>query len=773
MKKLVTLLVVLFTTLGFGQTLTTPTSQEVPVGVNGVGISGFTLNNFNETTTYKVSLSVTGNANGTFSVNTTTGLTRDYGYSSWTNISAVNFTGTPDKIEDGLNSIKLNTSSTIDGLINLSIVITSQVANTYYNPTNGHIYKFVEGAITPTNARSAALNSTYEGESGYLVTITSQDEQSFINQKVSAYNIWTGLSDAASEGTWKWLDGPEAGTTVRTSSGNVSGQYNNWCSGEPNDWGSGEDYMVTRWSGGYCWNDYGPPATSGASGGGYVIEYGTWTDPTQSTFSSTQQTQITFTQKDIPYVDFDFDFTSNVFPSEFRYRVYYDATSAQDGSTWYNTSTTNSSYYLTENGKANVTDYLNEVMIASSDYKATTVGGTVEWCVIYPYDSANKRYRIGIDSREFPTGSPAWNSIKQLQLFDLWDGDITPKSTGTGTVWWNEYWIYTDDQLDFSNSNYSSYIRAMSYGDYALKAEFSFEAISAYKKHKVSFMNPSSEIEGWTVSELIDDVVTVADVYLAFQELSTGGLNGGLKGDLNGIKLGNADVNADGEFNYEDTYKLLRFLQGSENLTPNNSLAQFMKLRLQSDYNSITASNWKTKDNSTSTSIEFDLNEQKIQLPTYSITWVGDVNMSHSSTHTQISLSSKPSIISFAKDIETLPVEAYIETEIIEDKVYATIEINPNGNEIGAIQLKLNYNDIFLGDHSTTYFSDSTNFENDRGNFISFGTLESGTGAIKGILKYVFEFETKIQIENVLGLITLESLDAISTDRNIIKVKVI
>ena len=29
--------------------------------------------------------------------------------------------------------------------------------------------------------------------------------------------------------------------------------------------------------------------------------------------------------------------------------------------------------------------------------KATTAGGDVEWLVIYDYDSANKRYRIGID----------------------------------------------------------------------------------------------------------------------------------------------------------------------------------------------------------------------------------------------------------------------------------------------------------------------------------------------------------------------------------------
>ena len=111
MKKLTRLILLLVSSCLIGQqTLTVSLTQNVPVGENGVVISNFSLNGYNDSTTYKVSLSSTGNANGTFSVQTTTGLTRDFGYNSWTNITGVNFIGTPANIENALNSIKLNTT---------------------------------------------------------------------------------------------------------------------------------------------------------------------------------------------------------------------------------------------------------------------------------------------------------------------------------------------------------------------------------------------------------------------------------------------------------------------------------------------------------------------------------------------------------------------------------------------------------------------------------------------------------------------------------------
>ena len=287
----------LFSQIIYGQTLTVSLTQNIPVDENNVEIEDFSLSGYDASTTYKVSLSVSTTLAATFSVLTTAGLTRDTGYPSWTNISSVNFTGTPSNIQNGLNSIVFKTTTDVDGDIIFNVVITEQVANTFYNPDNGHIYKFVAGAIRIGDARTAALASTYNGEPGYLVNITSDDEQNFIWNKTTAQNIWTGLSDKDVEGEWAWMDGPEAGEIIyvgATPTGTASGSsYIKWCGNEPNDFNIGEDYMVTAWNGNNCWNDFGPPAfPNNGSIGGYLIEYGT----PSSAFSFAGNTQITLTQ---------------------------------------------------------------------------------------------------------------------------------------------------------------------------------------------------------------------------------------------------------------------------------------------------------------------------------------------------------------------------------------------------------------------------------------------------------------------------------------------
>ena len=754
MKKFIFILLytLLVCNLGYSQTLTSPTSQEVPVGVNGIGVSGFSLTGYNSSSLYKVSLSITGNANGTFSVNTTTGLTRDFGFNSWTNITGVNFVGTPASIQNALNSIKLNTTSTLDGLINLSVVITSQVANTYYNPDNGHMYKFVSGRYTIGQARSGALNSTFEGESGYLVNITSDAEQTFINQKVLASNVWIGLEDDGHEGVWKWMDGPEAGQTST---------YYNWCGGEPNNWSSGEDYVVTKWYGSPCWNDYGPPATtSTAQIGGYIIEYGTWTDPTQSTFNSTQQTQITFTQKNIPYLTYQFNFDSDIDPTQWGGMVHYEEQQNQY------TTTHTTPLTLASNGYVNATP---QVFPKGPDgtTKATTIGGNVEWCIIYDYDANLGGHRFLIDEREFQNTNIDPNNISKIQLFDIYDGDVTIYNV---SGFWKQYILPGNLTTQITNSNYQSYLRRQD-NWYGTRAEVSFEDVESIPTQSWIFTSKTQN----EVQQLVDDVVTVSDVVLAFNELAGGGLNGGLKGDLGGIQLALGDIDRNGQFDFQDTYRMLQHLTGNAPLLDVNSLAYFMVIREKSVYEGYTKQNWS--DGSWTTMMaDSKMTEQSlVQQLQYNIGFKGDVNLSHSISSPDVTTTS------FSKSQPVMLKSRSVEQQtnlLLDiqngDEIIVTLTLPQNVKDIVGTQFRLGFdNTRVLFDRIEYSNTQIQNFQTTRSDYLNFGSISTdGSNNLNGGMEYKIYFKPNQPMESILGLVSVTKSELVTKDNQQIGVKI-
>jgi len=136
-----------------------------------------------------------------------------------------------------------------------------------------HYYEFVTASTTWTAARAAAAARTFSGLTGYLLTVTSAGENAFIASKLTATG-WMGGSDAGSEGTWRWVTGPEGleagglGRHFSTGGSTVSGAYSSWANGEPNNSGN-EDYAQFYAGSTGQWNDL-PDITLP----GYVAEYG-------------------------------------------------------------------------------------------------------------------------------------------------------------------------------------------------------------------------------------------------------------------------------------------------------------------------------------------------------------------------------------------------------------------------------------------------------------------------------------------------------------------
>ena len=335
MKKLVTLIfLILMVNLGFGQAVNAPDPKSFTVSTAGQDASGFELTGFSATSTLLASISLVNPPSGTtFYLNDTRGLIAASGFTLSGNKTRLVVTGTMASINTALENLKVNTGA-IRGDVNISVAATVNPVGYYYNGVNGHFYRPITTGTFYTSARTAAEATTFKGQKGYLVTITSADEDAFILANVPQSNIWFALTDEVTEGRWVIDAGPEKGTLIKTSNGqtagNIQGQYNNWAPGEPNNSGN-EDYPVTKWSGGTQWNDL-PNNFSCA----YVIEYGTWTNPDDATFTEFYSNSVSHSNGETIKTLFGFKFGSAIDKSKFSAQVFkrdneYSSWTAADG----------------------------------------------------------------------------------------------------------------------------------------------------------------------------------------------------------------------------------------------------------------------------------------------------------------------------------------------------------------------------------------------------------------------------------------------------------
>lgn len=251
----------------------------------------------------------------TVAVTTTTNVKLAFGYSKFSG-SEIAFTGRQEAINAALASLTLTMpTSATSSAVKIKTTFFRFSEGLAYNPQNQHFYRFMQGKISGTNAFAAAAAQKEFGLTGYLASITSDDENSFVALKVEgALNVWIGASDSAKEGEWKWVGGPDdgkqfwSGNCKNVDGKPVEGYFAQWATSEPNNWISGtnkcggtayntsttelgEDCVTTNWfvSGetiaverfGF-WNDlpcdYSSRGNGAAPIGGYVVEFGTKTE---------------------------------------------------------------------------------------------------------------------------------------------------------------------------------------------------------------------------------------------------------------------------------------------------------------------------------------------------------------------------------------------------------------------------------------------------------------------------------------------------------------
>lgn len=202
---------------------------------------------------------------GTLAMSEATGITGD------TTGNDLTFAGLRSNINNALAT--LTYKNNVVGNYTINATITGGNGE-IYDPATGHIYEIIDSAtgISWNDANTAAQGRSYGGADGYLASITSSEENGYIQERLSQ-NGWIGGSDAATEDDWKWVGGPDAGISFWSGDENgsvVVGQYANWNAGEPNDSGSAEDCAEFRGQDSGGWNDLPCLAMIRY----YVVEYG-------------------------------------------------------------------------------------------------------------------------------------------------------------------------------------------------------------------------------------------------------------------------------------------------------------------------------------------------------------------------------------------------------------------------------------------------------------------------------------------------------------------
>jgi hypothetical protein len=756
MKQILVTLFLLISFLGFGQSVSAPDSKSFLPSTSGQDASGFSLSDFSSTATLLASISLVNPPTGTtFNLTTTTGLTAASGFTLAGSKTRLVVTGTMANINTALASLKVNTGS-VRGNIALSVAATVNPTGFFYNGTNGHFYRPISQGTTYINARAAALNTTFKGQRGYLVTITSADEDVFVFNNVPQGNIWFALTDEAVEGQWRIDAGPEAGTLIKTSNGqfagNIQGQYNNWAGGEPNNAGN-EDYAVTKWSGGSQWNDL-PNGFSCP----YVIEYGTWTNPDDATFTEFYTNSVTHSNGEILTARFNFDFGGNVDETRFSAKA-----NTFVSNTW--NEVNNTTRPLSGLGKVDATSLLDTLKV-NDGIKATIVPGQVEWSLINPYETSRNGHRLQIDERVFSGTGINLNTVKYVKLFDIYEGPITPMDFNG---WWKQWVVPGNVNLasKVAASSFQNNIRLQD-GWYAFRADYSFAPNTMFKQHGIELTTNQNDL-----NTLYNNIVTVSDVFLAFKELSNGGIFGNESGNEfgYGIQYMNADVDGNGVFNEADTYKLLQHLIGVAPLTEYSTLTYLMKLYNKSEYDVITKSNWNTQFNYTRNLYPFNLNTGTLN-NTYNIdvTWVGDVNLSHSA----IPASNNVTIMSVGTMSVPNEINASIITEV-SDKIYAYITLDPLQQQVVGTQFQLNYDNSVLKFESVEFKTKGSpmNYGTNKNSFINLGSLISdGSTTLDNTTEYKITFTSTTKLDNILGLISIGATDAVNKDGKQLKVKV-
>ena len=172
----------------------------------------------------------------------------------------VTFNGTNvQNISTEVGSLVFNGEVMLSNTSGISIV-TRNANVTFSGAVNsGNSY-----SLDGTERTWAQAYANHHDNTSYLATVASRMELAAVMAVVPTDGAWLGGSDQDTEGTWKWVTGPDPGIIFWRSDQNsigasgyvgYNGSYVNWNEGEPNNSGNEEDALQIRNNTDGKWND--------------------------------------------------------------------------------------------------------------------------------------------------------------------------------------------------------------------------------------------------------------------------------------------------------------------------------------------------------------------------------------------------------------------------------------------------------------------------------------------------------------------------------------
>jgi hypothetical protein len=155
------------------------------------------------------------------------------------------------------------------------------------------------------------------------------------------------------------------------------------------------------------------------------------------------------------------------------------------------------------------------------------------------------------------------------------------------------------------------------------------------------------------------------------------------------------------------------------------------------------------------------------------VTWLGDVNLSHSAQQSVSSVSSNSiKSMSLMSNSLTNEVNVIIISELVGNSVIVTLSVDPLQQELVGTQFQLNYDNTKLKFEKVEFTTkgNPTNFGTNKGSFVNIGSLLTSGDVLDKTTEYKVIFTPINSLNDILGLTSISATDAVNKDGKQLKV---